>query len=245
MKVKVRFFAFFREIVGYRDGEVEVTPGTTVGALWDHYRAQFPRLGTMQAGFAVNASYVPAEHVLQENDVVAFIPPVSGGAGDGPFFVTTAPLDAQALAGAVADPAAGAIVVFQGVVRNHSRGRAIRYLEYEAYPEMAEQVLTQIGAEMKARWPLQRVAIAHRVGRLEIGETSIVVAVSAAHRAEAFAAVAYAMDRVKQIAPVWKKEYTTDGNYWVEGPEQEDTPFDGQKRPVRPQKSGKRSSYDQ
>jgi len=237
MKVKVRFFAFCREIVGYRDGEAEVAPGTTVGALWEHYQARFPRLGAMSVGFAVNAGYVPAEHVLQENDVVAFIPPVSGGEGDGLFFVTTAPLDAQALAKAVADPAAGAILVFQGVVRNHSRGRAIRYLEYDAYPEMAEKILAQIGAEMKARWPLQRVAIAHRIGRLEIGEMSIVVAVSAAHRAEAFAAVAYAVDRVKQIAPVWKKEYTADGNYWVEGPASEDNPFDDKKRPVRPQKS--------
>ena len=148
------------------------------------------------------------------------MPSVAGAAGArlGPFRVASEPIDFAALSAAVADPAAGAIVTFAGVVRQTSRGKTIRYLEYEAYGGMAERVMVQIAEEMAARWELCAIAMTHRTGRLEIGQASIGIAVSAPHRKEAFAACAYAMDRIKEILPVWKKEYAEDGGYWVEGP---------------------------
>ncbi len=148
---------------------------------------------------------------------------VTGGARTrlGPFRVSSDPVDFAALSAAVADPAAGAIVSFAGVVRNRSRGKAVSHLDYEAYGAMAERVMAQIAEEMAARWGLCAIAMTHRVGRLAVGEASIGVAVSAPHRGEAFAACAYAMDRIKEILPVWKKEHAEDGSYWVEGPGQD------------------------
>jgi molybdopterin synthase catalytic subunit len=151
---------------------------------------------------------------------VSIFPPLAGGsrARLGPFIVSSAPIDLPALSRAVADPAAGAIVTFEGVVRNNARGKSVTHLEYEAYQPMAEEVLAQIGREMAERWDLCGVAMSHRVGSLAVGVASIGIAVSAAHRKEAFAACAYAMDRIKQILPVWKKEFAEDGATWVEGP---------------------------
>ena len=216
MNVRVRFFAAYREWVGTREETVEVAAGMTVAALWQRYVAQYPQMASVPPVFAVNHAYAPGHRPLADGDEVAFIPPVSGGAG--PFIVTEQEIDVAALRRAVAHPGAGAVVTFHGVVRDNSRGRAVRYLEYEAYKEMAERTLAQIAQEIAARWGLEHVAIAHRVGHLEIGETSVVIAVAAPHRQEAFAACAYAIDRIKQIAPIWKKEFTADGAVWVEGP---------------------------
>lgn len=132
--------------------------------------------------------------------------------------ITRQPLDMGALVERVAFPGAGAIVTFSGVVRDHARDKAVEHLEYEAYPEMAEATLRDILAEIRARWHDARVAIAHRVGKLKIGEASLLIAVAAPHRAEAYAASRYAIERIKAILPVWKKEFATDGEYWVEGP---------------------------
>jgi molybdopterin synthase catalytic subunit len=187
-----------------------------VAALWQRYVAQHPQIASIQPAFAVNHAYAPGHRPLADGDEVAFIPPVSGGSG--PFLVTEQEIDLAALWRAVADPGAGAIVTFHGVVRDNSRGRPVRYLEYEAYKEMAERTLAQIAQEIAARWGLEHVAIVHRVGHLEIGEASVVIAVAAPHRREAFAACTYAIDRLKEIAPIWKKEFTADGAVWVEGP---------------------------
>ncbi len=131
------------------------------------------------------------------------------------FEITAAPLSVDAVVARLSDPSAGAIVTFVGVVRNNSEGRPTLYLEYEAYAEMAEQVLSQIGAEIQARWPdVMQVAIAHRVGRLAVGETAVVIALSAAHRAQVFDALRYAIDRIKEIAPIWKKEVWAGGAEW-------------------------------
>lgn len=131
------------------------------------------------------------------------------------FEITTAPLSADEVIARLSDPAIGAVAVFVGVVRGETDGRPVRYLEYEAYPEMAEATLAQIGDEIKARWPtIRQVAIVHRVGRLEVGETAVVIALSAAHRPEMFDALRYAIDRLKEIAPIWKKEVWTGGEEW-------------------------------
>jgi len=131
------------------------------------------------------------------------------------FKIVEGPIDALALEDEVRTDADGAVIVFRGVARRHSRGRDVVHLEYEAYPEMAEKVMAQIGDEMRSRWPISRVAIVHRTGVLEIGQASVMIAVSAPHRAEAFEAASYAIDRLKQVVPIWKKEIWSDGSQWI------------------------------
>ena len=135
------------------------------------------------------------------------------------FEITAQPISVDEVNRRVISPAVGSVVTFTGVVRGNNLGRQVRSLEYEAYPEMAEPILAQIGKDIRARWPVEQVAIVHRVGRLQIGEVSVNVAIASAHRQGAFEAGSYAIDRVKQIAPVWKKEYLDDGEVWIEGPE--------------------------
>ncbi|QBD81917.1 molybdenum cofactor biosynthesis protein MoaE [Ktedonosporobacter rubrisoli] len=127
------------------------------------------------------------------------------------------PLDRDALVAAVSDPAVGGIVVFEGVVRNHARGKQISYLEYDVYKEMAEEQIHTIIAEAQRRWSIEHIAVAHRFGRLEIGEASVIIAVGSAHRAEAFEACRYIIDTLKTTVPIWKKEVATSGEEWVEG----------------------------
>jgi len=135
------------------------------------------------------------------------------------FEITTAPTSVDEVSRRVSSPAVGAVVSFAGIVRGTNAGRQVRYLEYEAYPEMAEQMLAKISEEIKARWPVEAVAIVHRIGRQEIGETSVVIAISSGHREGAFEAGRYAIDRIKQIVPIWKKEYFEGGEVWIDGPE--------------------------
>jgi molybdopterin synthase catalytic subunit len=135
------------------------------------------------------------------------------------FEITTEPISVDEVSRRVSDPSVGAVVSFAGVVRGTNDGRTVHYLEYETYPEMAEITMAQIGEEVKNRWPIERVAIVHRVGRQEIGETSVVIAVASGHRQGAFEAGRYAIDRIKEIVPIWKKEYFEGGEVWIEGPE--------------------------
>ncbi len=133
------------------------------------------------------------------------------------FVVTREPLNAARLVDAVRRDESGAVVLFYGVVRNHNEGRRVQYLEYDAYEGMAEKKLREVADEVKRRFPIDDIAIAHRVGRLDIGETSLLVAVSSAHRADAFEAAHYCVDRIKQVVPIWKKEVWEDGSAWLEG----------------------------
>lgn len=169
---------------------------------------------------AVDEEYVPVEHPLSEGDEVALIPPVSGGseASKGPFQITTEPLDPGPLVAAVRKDASGALALFYGVARDHSEGRRVVALEYDAYPSMAERKLREVAEEVAGRWPITGIGVFHRTGRLAVGETSLLVAVSSAHRAEAFDACHYAVDRIKQVVPIWKKEIWESGNgEWVAG----------------------------
>ena len=206
MAVKVRLFAGLRERAGY--GERELEGVERVGDVWSALG-----LGEEPDGllYAVNRAYASADHELADGDEVALIPPVSGGA----FRVTEQPLSLGAVVDEVADESAGAIATFTGTVRRESRGRTVLYLEYEAYAEMAEDVMAQLSAELQERHELWAVAIHHRVGRVEIGEPSVVIAVSAAHREAALAACKEAIDTLKQTVPLWKKEVYEGGQEWL------------------------------
>lgn len=229
MKVHLRYFALWRETLG-RAGETrELPPGLTVGDLFDQVTADQPRLAALRGAtmLMVNQEYVPPTTPLAEGDEIAFIPPVSGGAGDVSdasdangdrpevFKVVETPLDVHDVIRAVEDPAAGAIVSFIGTVRDHSLGKAVTALDYEAYPAAAEKMLARIGEELRARWPVRRVAIIHRTGHLAVGEASVVIAVSAARRHAAFEACEHVIVRLKEIVPIWKKEVWEDGEVWI------------------------------
>jgi len=221
MKVSVRLFARYREAAGRDRIEVDLPDGGTVEGAWDAVTSRVPALAAYRPFtlFAVANDYVPADHRLAPGEELCLFPPVSGGAPDGPpdlIGVTTEPLSERAMAEAVADSGAGAIGLFSGIVRNQTGGRQVKYLEYEAHAPMAEAKMREIAGTLRARWPgLRRIAIVHRIGRLEIGESSVMIAVSSPHRREAFEACHLAIDTLKETVPVWKKEYFEDGEVWV------------------------------
>jgi MoaE-MoaD fusion protein len=205
MPVTVRLFAGLRERAGWSSREIDAA---TVGDVWAALG-----LGDEPEGllYAVNREYAARDRELRDGDEVALIPPVSGGA----FRVTEEPLSLEAVVAEVADERAGGIATFTGTVRRESRGREVRHLEYEAYAEMAEDVMAQLAAELLGSYDLCAVAIHHRVGRLEIGEASVVIAVSAPHRQDALAACRAAIDRLKETVPLWKKEVYEGGEEWI------------------------------
>jgi molybdopterin synthase catalytic subunit len=217
VRVRVRLFARYREVAGQDRIEVEIPEDGTVEAAWAAVAGRHPELSRYRPHtlFAVGTDYVSPDHRLRPGDELMLFPPVSGGADD-VFRVVEQPLSADALAAEVAHPGAGGIVVFSGVVRDETGGRPVKFLEYEAHRPMAEAKMREIGRQVRERWPgVKRVAILHRVGRLEIGESSVLIAVSAAHRGDAFDACRYAIDTLKQTVPIWKKEYFEDGEVWV------------------------------
>ena len=205
MSVRVRLFAGLRERAGWSQREIEAA---SVAEIWPALE-----LGAEPAGllYAVNRKYAPREAPLAYGDEVAVIPPVSGGA----FLLSDEPLSLDRAIGEVRSDAAGAIATFTGTTRKESRGRAVSYLDYEAYEGMAEDVMAEIASELQSRYDLCAVAIHHRVGRVEIGDTSVVIAVSAPHRQDALAACKDAIDTLKQQVPLWKKEVYEGGEEWI------------------------------
>ena len=208
MRVTVKLFAGLRERAGTGEREIELPDGAAVEDVW-------PALGLDEEPggllYAVNREYAERGRALAEGDEVALIPPVSGGS----FRLVEGPIDVDAVIAEVADDQAGAIATFQGTVRAQSRGRDVIALEYEAYAEMAEKVIAEIADEVKARYDLCAVAVAHRLGRVEIGETSVVIAVSAPHRQDALAACKDVIDALKERVPLWKKELYEGGEEWI------------------------------
>jgi molybdopterin converting factor subunit 1 len=214
-KVTIRYFASIREVIGKSMEMRNLPDRATAGELIDAIVVDHPGIEGLRrtSRIMVNHEYAERDRPLADGDEVALIPPVSGGSGD--FQVTDQPILLQDLADRVASPSAGAIATFAGAVRDNARGQTVHVLEYEAYPEAAVKALEQIGGEIRERWNVEGVAITHRTGRLEIGEVSVGIAVSSAHRAEAFEACRYAIERIKQIVPIWKKEFYADGETWI------------------------------
>ncbi len=223
VRLQARLFARLRELAGTDRVDLELRSPATVADVWAAIRERCPDLPTELGGIraARNQEFSGWEDAVDEGDEVAFIPPVSGGSPeDGVFFeVTDQVLDARRLEAAVAHRGAGAICTFTGIVRDSARGQAVTHLEYEAYAGMAEKEMRAIAGEIAERWPEARVAMAHRTGRLEIGEASVVVSVSCPHRAEAIAACKWGIDRLKESVPIWKKEFAASGASWIEGPD--------------------------
>jgi molybdopterin converting factor subunit 1 len=221
--VRARLFARLRELASTDTESVELPAGSNVADVFDAVARLHPGLASDRNSVraALNQEFVDWDKAVADGDEVAFIPPVSGGAhGAGVLFELTArPLDARRMETAVAHKGAGAICTFTGVVRDSSRGRSVTHLEYEAYAEMATAQMRKIADEIAEKWPEARVAMAHRTGRLEVGEPSVVVSVSSPHRAEAIAACKWGIDRLKETVPIWKKEHAGDGTYWIEGDE--------------------------
>lgn len=227
MRVTVRLFGQLREAVGAKELHVQLPDGAGAGALRSLLTEQYPAFGASDARLrvSVNREFAAADAPLADGDEVAFLPPVSGGsgiaggaatAGDARCTISEQPLDPERVNARVVGPDAGGLVTFVGAVRDASRGHAIEHLEYEAYPEMAIQEMDRICDEAGRRWPGTRVAIAHRIGHLGIGDLAVVVAAASAHRAEAFDACRFAIDALKQTVPIWKKEVATTGAYWVD-----------------------------
>ncbi|MBI2909687.1 MAG: molybdenum cofactor biosynthesis protein MoaE [Chloroflexi bacterium] len=204
----------YRELAGKERLELDVEGASSVASLLGKIKGQFPKLAALSDSLmvAVNAEYVTLDYILKEGDEVALIPPVSGG-GEG--WITKEPISPEAVAARVRRDDNGAVVVFLGTVRLHSNERVVRYLQYDAYEEMAEKKLRQIAHEIEEKWGLKDVTFCHRVGRMKVGEIAVVIAVGSPHRKEAFAACQYAIDRLKVIVPIWKKEVYEDGACWI------------------------------
>ena len=223
MRVRVLFFGQLKDITGVAQEEAELSDGARVEDLFERYGRRFPKLASFRASIAasVNQEYATWRAPLSSGDEVAFLPPVSGGqqaaVEEDVFQIVRETIRPREIVENLKAPEDGALVVFDGFVRNNYKGQQTLYLEYEAYESMALAKMREIGSEIRAKFSVHRLAIVHRLGRLEIGETSVFIAVSSAHRAAAFDACRYAIDTLKRVVPIWKKEYFAGGAVWAEG----------------------------
>lgn len=214
-------FGQAREMAGGQNIALELDQPATVASAFVALKSLHPKLAAMERSlmFAVNEEYASPSHALSDGDNLAILPPVSGGEERDIFEITREPIDIASLRARLLEGDSGAVVTFDGVARNNTRGRPTLYLEYEGYTEMAIKNLQQIGREVHEQWPINRIGIIHRLGRIEISESSVVICVTSAHRRVAFEACQYAINRLKKIVPIWKKEYFEDGAVWVENEE--------------------------
>ena len=241
MRIRVLFFGRLKDITGSAEDWAELKDGASLEELFARYGGQFPTLAALRPSLAasVNEEFAEWNSALRAGDEVAFLPPVSGGASsemrpasgnrtatpDVLCEIVHQPIRAAEIVAALKSPSDGAVAVFDGIVRNESAGRETLYLEYEAYEAMALKKMRAIGEQARKQFPIHRIALVHRLGKLEIGETSVLIAVSSAHRAAAFEACRFAIDTLKTTVPIWKKEFFRDGAVWVEGTVPSTKPF--------------------
>jgi molybdopterin synthase catalytic subunit/molybdopterin converting factor small subunit len=231
MQVRVLPFGILKESLGSSVARVGLPTGATVGDLLERLSVLEPAAPLRGIAVSVNAEYAHAGQVLEENDEVGLLPPVSGGSAANAAKVsersenesavftalTREPIDAETLVAAAKRGDDGAVVVFDGIVRNHSRGRRTLHLDYEAYDEMAAKQMQEMAAEALNRFAVRQATIVHRLGRIEIGETSVLIVVASAHRAQAFEACRWLIDTLKKTVPIWKRETFADGTVWAPG----------------------------
>ncbi len=229
MKIGVLFFGVLKDVVGRPGETVDLPEGARVRDVLFYYSRAAPRFEAMAPSLAisVNREYSGADRALREGDEVGLLPPVSGGSAEGggevrdevrdEVRITRERIDTEAVVGRLKRPEDGAAVIFDGVVRDNTRGRRTLYLDYEAYEAMAVRQMESLAAEARTRFGVRGVAIVHRLGRLEIGETSVLIVVAAAHRGAAFEACRWIIDTLKKTVPIWKKEYFEDGAVWADG----------------------------
>ena len=234
MHIRVLFFGQLKDICGRAQDDIELPENATAGSVFRYYAAEFPKLSSMAGSIVLarNQEFTTSAALLSAGDEVAFLPPVSGGAflheiqdPAGHFFaLTREPIDPRAIETALLEGCDGALVTFQGVVRNNTRGRGTLRLEYECYEAMAIRKMAEIGREIAGQFAISRIAMLHRLGTLEIGEASVIVVAVAPHRRPAFDATLEGINRLKKLVPVWKKEFFEDGEVWVEGEWDESAP---------------------
>ncbi len=245
MKITVHLFGILKELMGRAHDTINLPEGACVREVLLSYARQVPRLEAMLPSLAVsvNQEYSEVDRALRDGDEVGLLPPVSGGldedsgeacdevrdkvrdkdrakdgdGGVGEIRIVREPIDSKAVVERLKRPADGATVIFDGVVRDNTRGRCTLYLDYEAYEAMAMKQMEGLAMEARVRFAVRGVSIVHRLGRLEIGETSVLIAVAAAHRGAAFEACRWIIDRLKKTVPIWKKEYFEDGAVWADG----------------------------
>ena len=209
-------FAGLREAVGKKEHLLELPGESSLGDLLARVERELPEVAAYRGRLMIslNEARAPLDREVNDGDEVALLPPMSGGSGRP--WLQPGPLSMDALLAELAGAGCGGVVTFTGVVRDHSRGEQIEHLEYDAYMPMAEKEMRAIVARAQERWPDVRLAMSHRVGRLEIGDAAVMIAAAAPHRAEAFEACRFAIDTLKQTVPIWKKEFAVSGSYWVE-----------------------------
>jgi MoaE-MoaD fusion protein len=225
MNVRILPFGVLKESLGSDPFALELPRGATVADLLARLGVQAPMVETLGIAVSVNAEYAERKQVLRENDEIGLLPPVSGGApsnssqpGENVFIrLTRDAIEAEALVAAAKHGEDGAVIVFDGIVRNNSRGRQTLYLDYEAYEEMATKQMKELAREAITRFEVRNVAIIHRLGRLQVGETSVLIIVSSAHRRQAYEASRWLIDTLKKTVPIWKKETFVDGAVWADG----------------------------
>jgi molybdopterin converting factor subunit 1 len=230
VRVKVLFFGMLKDIVGRAEDHIEVADDSRLESVFTRYARQFPRLTALESSIvlACNQEFCDRSSTIREGDEIAFLPPVSGGSGrytheisdaeTGSFYaLTRETIDTPAIARQLLRGEDGALVDFEGVVRNNTKGRATKFLDYECYEPMAVKMMAEIGREIAVAHAIGRIAMVHRLGHLEIGEASVAIVVTAPHRKPAFEAALEGINRLKRIVPIWKKEHFADGEVWVEG----------------------------
>ncbi len=230
MQVQVLFFGVLKEITGHNSEDLTLDENATGRQLLKHYEQRFSGLaGMLQSiAIAVNQEYTSLGVQLKDGDEVALLPPVSGGSSDAEGSIhtpragtsagiTRKPVNKDAILAQIQRPEDGAVVIFEGVVRNHSRGRQTLFLEYEAYEEMALKQMNALAGQARSQFQVREVSLVHRLGHLDVGETSVVIVVASAHRAAAFDACHWLIDTLKRTVPIWKKEHFEDGAVWADG----------------------------
>jgi len=217
MQVRVLFFGVLKDIAGRGSEELKLPEHATAASVLDHYEQQFSSLKGLLSSIAIsiNHEYARPEDRLKPNDEVGLLPPVSGGSGL--ISIVREKIDTQSVLEKIKRPEDGAVVIFEGIVRNHTRDRRTLFLEYEAYEEMALKQLEGLAAQAKLQFQVGEIAITHRLGRLEISETSVLIVVAATHRPAAFDACRWLIDTLKRTVPIWKKEHFEDGAVWADG----------------------------